>query len=178
MRAEKKYIGSEYVARLNASPFFIIVDYRGLAVPHFTELRKRLTKAGAEIHVVKNSIFRIAAKEASGTELTGELAGQLAMVTGAQDISATAKVLKTFKAEFEKPKIQFGFLGKQRLEAADLVILADLPSMDVLRGKLIGLLQTPATRVVQVLSTPAQMLARVIKAHAEKAEPKAEPKAE
>jgi len=174
MRAEKKFIGSEYVARLNASPFYIIVDYRGLAVPHFTELRKRLTKAGAEIHVVKNSIFRIAVREASGAELTGELAGQLAMVTGSKDISAAAKVLKTFKAEFEKPKLQFGFLGKQRLETAELLVLADLPSMDVLRAKLVGLLQTPATRVVQVLSTPAQMLARVIKAHAEKAEAKPE----
>jgi large subunit ribosomal protein L10 len=168
MRAEKKYIGSDYVARLNASPFFIIVDYRGLAVSHFTELRKRLTKAGAEIHVVKNSIFRIAAKEAGGTELTGELAGQLAMVTGSKDVSVAAKVLKTFKAEFEKPKVQFGFLGKQRLEAAELAVLADLPSMEVLRAKIVGLLNTPATRVVQVLSAPAQQLVRVIQAHAEK----------
>lgn len=168
MRAEKKYISSEYVARLNASPFFIIVDYRGLAVAHFTELRKRLGKAGAEIHVVKNSIFRIAAKEASGTELSGELAGQLAVVTGAKDVSAAAKVLKTFKSEFEKPKVQFGFLGKQRMEAAELAILADLPSMEVLQGKILGMLNTPATRVVQVLSAPAQQLVRVIRAHAEK----------
>ena len=64
MRAEKKFITSEYVARLNASPFFIVVDYRGLKVEHMTELRKRLNKAGAEVHVVKNSIFRIAVKEA------------------------------------------------------------------------------------------------------------------
>lgn len=174
MRAEKKYIGSEYVARLNASPFYIIVDYRGLSVPHFTELRKRLTGTGAEIHVIKNSIFRIAAKEVSGTDLSGNLAGQLAMVTGTKDISAAAKVLKTFKAEFEKPKVQFGFIGQQRMEAAELAILADLPSLDVLRGKLVGLLQTPATRLVQVLATPAQMVARVIKAHSEKAEAKAE----
>jgi len=64
MRPEKQFISNEYVARLNASPYFIVVDYRGLKVGPITELRKRLQKAGAEMHVVKNSIFRIAVKEA------------------------------------------------------------------------------------------------------------------
>src|ERR1051325_11395213 len=82
MRAEKQFIGQEYVTRLNTSPFFMVVDYRGLTVGHFSELRKRLTKAGSQIHVVKNSIFRIAAKEAGLTDLGGTLAGQLAVVTG------------------------------------------------------------------------------------------------
>jgi len=64
MRPEKQNITKEYLVRLNASPFFIVVNYKGLKVSHFTELRKRLTKATSELHVVKNSIFRIAAKEA------------------------------------------------------------------------------------------------------------------
>jgi len=63
MRAEKQIISGEYLARLNSSPFFIVVDYTGLRVGPMTELRKRLQKAGAEIHVVKNTIFRIAAKK-------------------------------------------------------------------------------------------------------------------
>src|SRR5215471_5645678 len=96
MRAEKQFIGQEYVARLNTSPFFMVVDYRGLTVGHFTELRKRLIKAGSQIHVVKNSIFRIAAKEAGVADLSGTLAGQLAVVTGQKDVSAAAKALKTF----------------------------------------------------------------------------------
>ena len=61
MRAEKKCISAEYLARLNASPFFLVVDYRGLSVSQFTDLRKRLIKVGGEVHVVKNTIFRIAA---------------------------------------------------------------------------------------------------------------------
>src|SRR5213080_2759107 len=105
MRAEKQNITKEYLARLNASPFFIVVDYKGLNVSHFTELRKRLTKAGAELHVVKNSIFRIAAKEAGVGELNGALAGQLAVVTGQRDISVAAKVVKTFGSEFDKLKV-------------------------------------------------------------------------
>ena len=75
MRAEKQILTKEYVARLNASPFFIVVDYQGLKVAHLTELRKRLHKAGAEIHVVKNSMFRIAAKEAGVANLNGRWPG-------------------------------------------------------------------------------------------------------
>src|SRR5438094_9169862 len=109
MRAKKKYITKEYVARLNDSPFFLVVDYKGLTVGQFTELRKRLTKAGSEVHVVKNSIFRIAAREAGVADLTGALAGQLAVVTGHREISAAAKTVKTFQSEFEKPKLKFGY---------------------------------------------------------------------
>jgi len=93
MRAEKQFIGQEYLSRLNTSPFFMVVDYRGLTVGHFSELRKRLAKGGSQIHVVKNSIFRIAAKEAGLADLGGTLVGQLAVVTGQKDISGAAKVI-------------------------------------------------------------------------------------
>ena len=91
MRAEKQILTKEYAARLNGSPFFIVVGYQGLKVSHLTELRKRLKTAGAEVHVVKNSVFLIAAKEAGVAELNGSLAGQMAVVTGQKDISAAAK---------------------------------------------------------------------------------------
>src|SRR6185369_16077365 len=136
MRAEKQIITKEYLERLNASPFFIVVDYQGLKVGPITELRKRLIKAGAEMHVVKNSIFRLAAKEAGVADLGSTLAGQLAVVTGQRDVSTAAKVVKSFHAEFDKPKIRFGYLKNQRLEGADVLALADLPSIEVLRSKL------------------------------------------
>lgn len=169
MRAEKQYVSAEYLKRLNSSPFFIVVDYQGLKVGPITELRKRLGKTGAEMHVVKNSIFRIAAKEAGIADLTGTLVGQLAVVTGRQDVSAAAKILKSFASEFEKPKVKFGYLNSQRLESKDLMTLADLPSIDVLRGKLLGLINAPATKLVQIINTPATQLARVLQAKAEKA---------
>lgn len=169
MRAEKQNISAEYIARLNASPFFIVVDYQGLKVGPVTELRKRLFKVGAEMHVVKNSIFRIAAKEAGVADLTGTLVGQLAVVTGRQDVSAAAKVLKTFTAEFEKPKLKFGYLNSQRMESKDIITLADLPSIEVLRAKLLGLINTPATNLARIINTPATQLAQVIKAKSEKA---------
>src|SRR5215207_4894948 len=168
MRAEKQLITTEYKTRLKGSPFFIVVEYIGLKVGHMTELRKRLGKAGAELHVVKNSIFRIAAREAGVGELNGALAGQLAIITGQKDISAAAKAVKTFAAEFDKPKLRFGYLNSKRLEANDLKTLADLPSMDVLRGKLLGVLNAPATKLVQLLNTPASQLARVLQAKIDK----------
>jgi large subunit ribosomal protein L10 len=167
MRAEKQAITKEYLARLQASPFFIVVDYTGLKVAPLTELRRRLRKAGAEIHVVKNSAFRVAAQEAGLADLGGTLGGQLAVLTGQKDISATAKVVKTFASEFDKPKIKFGYLGNQRLEAESIGVLADLPSLEVMRAKLLGLLQAPATKLVVLLNTPASQLARVLKAKAE-----------
>ncbi|HZI32499.1 MAG TPA: 50S ribosomal protein L10 [Candidatus Binatia bacterium] len=170
MRAEKKLLTSEYVARLNASPFFIVVGYQGLKVAHLSELRKRLTQAGAEIHVVKNTVFNVAAKEAGIGDLNGSLAGQLAVVTGQKDISAAAKALKNFGAEFDKLKLKFGYLNNERLEEASIVTLADLPSLEVLRGMLLGLINQPATKLATVISTPAKQLAQVIKAKAEKGE--------
>ena len=168
MRPEKQFLTKEYVARLNTSPFFIVVDYKGLKVSHFTELRKRLSKAGAEIHIVKNSIFRLAAKEAGVSDLNGALAGQLAVVTGRRDISTAAKVVKAFGAEFDRLKVQFGFLNNQRLEQPALLALADLPSMEVLRGQLLGVLCAPASKLVRLLNTPASQLAQVLQARHKK----------
>jgi large subunit ribosomal protein L10 len=169
MRVEKTSLAQEYVARLNASPFFIVVDYRGLNVGQFQELRRRLRLAGAEARVVKNTAFRIAAGQAGLADLTGTLVGQLAVVTGQRDVSPAAKVLKTFQSEFEKPKLQFGYLGNQRLEKPDILALADLPPLGTLRSKLLGLLQAPAAQLVRLLNTPASQLARVLQARVEKA---------
>ena len=169
MRAEKKLVTKEYLTRLNASPFFIVVDYRGLGVSQFTELRNRLRQAGAEVHVVKNSIFRIAVQEAGLGDVAGSMTGQLAVATGTKDISAAAKVLKNYQAEFEKPKLKFGYLGDQRLELADLQALADLPSLEVLRSNFLGLLQTPAGQLVRLLNEPASRLARVLQARVDQA---------
>jgi len=169
MRAEKKLLTGEYIARLNASPFFIVVGYTGLKVAHLTELRKRLAQAGAEVHIVKNTVFSVAAKEAGISDLNGSLAGQLAVVTGKKEISAAAKAVKNFAAEFDKLKTKFGYMGNQRLDEATILALADLPSLDVLRAKLLGLFNAPATKLVTLINTPATMLAQVLKAKSEKA---------
>jgi large subunit ribosomal protein L10 len=171
MRAEKQNISNEYLARLQSSPYFVVVDYRGLKVGHFSELRKRLKTVKAEVHVIKTSLFRIAAHEAGVADLDpGALAGQLAVVHGGQDVSSAAKILKNFHAEFEKPVFKLGYLDSRRLSREDLQALADLPSLEVLRGTLMALLQTPAGALARLLNTPATQLARVLKARMEKGE--------
>jgi len=167
MRTEKKFISAEYAARLSQSPFFLVVDYRGLSVSQFTELRKRLRAAGAEAHVVKNTLFRIAAKEVGVADLSSTLAGQIAVVSGQKDIAAAAKVIKTYQAEFEKPNLQFGYLGSKALSADEIRAIADLPPLPQLQGKILGVLQAPAQKLVSLLNTPGGQLARVIKAKAD-----------
>ncbi len=167
MREEKKQISAEYLGRLEASPYFIVVDYNGLKVDQFAELRARLSASGGEIHVVKNSIFKIAAAEAGIEDLGVPLRGQVAVVTGDSEISGAAKALKTFASEFEKPEIIFGFMGSDRLDADGVKRIADLPSLDVMRAKLAGLIQTPARQVATILQTPARQLAQVLKAKSE-----------
>jgi large subunit ribosomal protein L10 len=169
MREAKKYITEEYLNRLSDSPFFVVVDYTGLKVEHFSELRTRLGGVSAEVHVVKNRIFKIAAKE-NGVDMTGAMKGQLAVVTGAQDIASAAKILKTFESEFEKPALKFGYMGEDRLETAELKQIADLPPLDVLRAQILGVLSAPATKLATLINTPGTQLAQVVKAKAEKGE--------
>ncbi len=169
MREAKKNISAEYLERLNASPYFIVVEYQGLKVDQFADLRQRLDGAQAELHVVKNRIFNIAAQQAGiEGDLASDLKGQMAVITGEAEISAAAKIIKTFESEFDKPSIKFGYMGETRLDANEVKVIADLPSLEVLRGKILGVLQAPAQKLAVLLNTPAGQLAQVIKAKAEK----------
>jgi large subunit ribosomal protein L10 len=170
MRPEKKLIAEELSKQVGGSPFVLMTDYTGMTVIQFADLRKKLRGAHAECHVVKNTMLRHAAKTAGLGGFDGALSGMTAIVIGTKqsDISATAKILKQFTKEFQKPKVKLGVMGKQLLKAEDVAAVADLPSLDALRSQLIGLLQTPATRMAVVLGAPASQIARVIKAYADK----------
>ncbi len=169
MRPEKTLIVSDIREKLHSSPYLLVVDYSGMKVPHFEELRTRLAGTGARLSVVRNTFLRIAAKELAMPELDGALAGQTAIVTGEVDICAAAKVLKTFATEFQKPVVRAGVLDNAALSAAQVSELASLPSKEVLQAKLLGLLQTPASQLVRLLNEPGASLARVLKAKADAA---------
>lgn len=164
MRPEKATIVADVREKLDSSPYLIVAEYTGMTVDHFAELRKRLAETGARLSVVKNTMLRIAIKEAGLPELNGALQGQNAMVTGENDICAAAKVLKTFAAEFKKPTLKAGILDNALLSTEQLQALADLPPREVLQAQLLALLNTPATQLVRVLNEPATSLARVLKA--------------
>ena len=168
MRPEKATIISDLKERLESSPFVIITDYGGLQVKHFEELRKRLGEVASKIYVVKNTFMRRAASELGMPDLSESLTGQTAIVTGESDVCAAAKVLKGFIAEFQKPTVRRGVLDNEVLTVEQINDLAELPSKEVLRAQLLGLLQSPATKLVRTLSEPGASLARLLKAKAEK----------
>lgn len=179
MRAEKKQIAEELSKQVGASPFVLMADYAGLTVIQFSELRKKLRGVHAECHVVKNTMLRHAAKAAGLPAFDDALSGMTAIVigTGKADVSAAAKILKEFAKETKKPKIKLGVLGQQLLQAEDVAAVAELPSLEALRAGLLGMLQTPATRLAVVLGAPASQIARVAKAHADKQGAAAQPAA-
>ena len=170
MRAEKKLIVSELSKQVGASPFVLMAEYKGLTVQQFSDLRKKLRVVHSECHVVKNSLLRHAAKDAGLPEIEAALTGMTAVVIGGakSDISAAAKILKQFTKDFNKPTVKLGVMGKTVLKPEQVAAVADLPSLDVLRSQLIGLIQSPATKLAVVLGAPAAQLARVIKARADK----------
>lgn len=168
MKAEKTLLIENLLTRVNASPFLFVVDYTGLTVDKFAELRKRLRGAESEIHVFKNNLVRKAAEQAGYPEGISEvLVGQTAVVTGAQDVCAAAKVMKNFADEFKKPVMKGGVLDGALLDAAGIKVLADLPSREVLLSQLLGVLQAPASKLVRLLNEPAASLARVLQAKAD-----------
>ena len=171
MRAEKASIVSDIAEKLTSSPFVLVTDYQRMKVNDFGELRNRLAVAGAEVHVVKNNFLKWAMSDSGLPEMGDKLVGQTAVITGNKDVAPIAKILKTFATEFKLAALKIGFVERAVLSRSELEQLADLPSREVLQAQLLGLLLSPATKLVRLLNEPASALARLLKAKAEK-EPK------
>ena len=168
MRPEKTSIVSELSEALKRSPFVLVTDYRGMKVSDFSELRNRLAPAGAEVHVVKNSFLKLAMVDSGFPEVGDQFAGQTAVVTGQVDVAPVAKIFKTFAKEFKLAALRIGFVDRAVLSTAELETLAELPTREILQAQLLGLLLSPATRLVRLFNEPAAALARLLNAKAEK----------
>ena len=164
MNPDKKYIIDELFERVNSSPFVLVVDYTGMTVPEFDELRTRLLDNGSECHVAKNTYMRKALSNAELPDISEHLLGQTAFVTGDSDVCGAAKTIKNFVKEFKKPEVKTGILDGDILEVAQITALADLPSREVLLATLLGTINAPASQLVRTLNEPAASLARIIKA--------------
>lgn len=170
MNPDKKFIVDELLERVNGSPYVLVIEYTGVTVPEFAELRNRLAEAQAECHVAKNTFMRKTLELAELPDLGDNLTGQTAFITGESDVCAAAKAIKNFVKEFKKPEIKAGILDGDVLDATQITALADLPSRDELLAQLLSVINAPATKLVRTINEPGASLARVIKAKADKGE--------
>ena len=167
MRPEKKYLVNEAKDYLSRSDYFFLTDYKGINSEETSNLRNSLAEKGAEFHVVKNSSLRLAAPETVVSELNDELQGHTAIVIGGEDPSGVAKALGEYFKDTQKVSIKGGSLDNRVLSVDDIKILSKLPGLESLRGQLLSLLNTPATKLVTVFSEPARGMVTVLKAKTE-----------
>lgn len=157
MNSDKKIIIDALQEQVNASPFLIVIDYTGITVPEFTELRANLAAAGASCMVAKNTFMAKALVEAGLPDISAHLVGQTAFIMGEDDVCGAAKAVNTFAKASKKAPYKVGILDGAEIDPAKLAALGNLPSRDVLLGQLLG-----------TINGAGSALARVIKAYADK----------
>jgi large subunit ribosomal protein L10 len=168
-RSQKEKLVSSLNDALSGTSCVVITHQSGLTVAEVTRLRRRMREAGASFKVTKNRLARLALQGTKFEQLSPLFTGPTA-IAYSKDPVAAAKVAVEFANTNDKLTIVGGALDAQRLDAAGVKALATMPSLDELRGRLIGMLQTPATRIAGVLQAPGGQLARVLSAYAKKGE--------
>lgn len=163
-RAEKETLIAALNSSLQEVNLVVVTRQAGLTVPEVSSLRRRMRDAGASYKVTKNRLARRALEGTKFTALGALLTGPTAIASSADPVAA-AKVCVAFAKENEKLTIVGGAWGEKALSLDEIKALAELPSLDELRSKLIGVLQAPATKVAGVLQAPAAQLARVFGAY-------------
>lgn len=168
-RQQKEEAVSSLNATLTQQNFVAITLNKGLTVAEAQALRKAMREAGAGFKVAKNRLARLAI---AGTkfENLGDLFKGPTGIAYSKDPVAAAKVCAKFAKDNKKLEIVGGNLNGQKLDVAGVETLATLPSLDELRGKIIGLVQAPATKIAGVVQAPAGQLARLLAAKAKQGE--------
>nr|PZN17622.1 MAG: 50S ribosomal protein L10 [Pseudomonadota bacterium] len=162
---------AESVAQLNAvfNEVGVVVVTRnlGLSVAQSTDLRAKMREAGASYKVAKNRLAKLALKDTQYEGLEEFLTGPTALAWSIDPVAA-AKATVDFAKTNDKLEIVGGAMGGTVLDANGIKALASMPSLDELRGKIVGLINAPATKVAQLVNAPAAKLARVFGAYGAK----------
>ena len=161
---EKEALVAELKQKFEASKSVILADYRGLNVEEVTALRKKMREAGVEYKVLKNTMTSRAAKAANIEGLDPYLAGPTAVAFSYNDHVAAAKILADFAKDHKKLELKAGVLDGKVIDLEAVKSLADLPSREVLLGKVAGMLQAPVRGLVTVLSGPLRNFAYAVEA--------------
>ena len=147
----------------------VVTHQTGLSVAESTALRQQIRDAGAGFKISKNRLTRLALEGTKFEALKPLMTGPTGLATSVDPVAA-AKVCVEFAKKNEKLTVIGGALGEQFLDVEGVQALAKLPSLDELRGKIVGLVQAPATKVAGVLQAPAGQLARVFGAYGSQGE--------
>ncbi len=164
-RAQKVEIVASLHEIVANAGLVVVARQQGLTVAEAIELRRKMGEAGATYRVIKNRLARIALEDTPYSGISDLFAGPTA-IAFSDDPVAAAKVVVDYAKRNEKLTVLGGGLGEDRLDADRVKALASLPSLDELRGKIVGLLQASATKVAGVLQAPGGQLARVLGAYA------------
>jgi large subunit ribosomal protein L10 len=162
-RAQKRQLVSTLNEEWKGTGVMVIAHYKGMTVAQMTDFRKRMKDAGGSVKVAKNKLAKLALKDTDAAGISDLLKGQTCFAYSEDPVSA-AKVSVKYSRENDKLVILGGTMGKTVMDVNAVKALADLPSLDELRAKLIGLLQAPATKIARLLKEPGGQLARILQA--------------
>ncbi|MEW6181430.1 MAG: 50S ribosomal protein L10 [Chloroflexota bacterium] len=166
-KQHKNKMVAQYVEWLRQSQGVFVLSYGKMTMKDIDALRAKAREAGAELHVVKNTLMKLALNEV-GIQDKSVFEGATLAGFAFSDAPALAKVLSEATAKSEIFAIKGGYLGTQSLSAAQVKALADLPPLPVMRAMLLGTISAPASKLVRTLAEPARGLAAVVKAYSEK----------
>jgi large subunit ribosomal protein L10 len=166
-RAEKAESVASLKEVFKASKVVVVAHYSGLTVAQLQTLRRQMKQAGAHVKVAKNRLAKIALDGSDVASIAPLLKGPT-LIAYSGDPVAAPKVATDFAKANEQFVILGGAMGKTALDVNGVKQLASLPSLDELRGKIVGLIQAPATKLAQLTNAPAAKVARVIQAYASK----------
>ena len=168
-RAEKRELIDALNAAFKASGVIVVSHYQGLTVADLQAYRARMREAGGKVKVAKNRLAKLALQGTDAEHIADLFTGPTVIAYSADPVAAS-KVAVDFAKTNDKLVILGGAMGKTNLDATGVKALATMPSLDELRAKLVGMINTPATRIAGVLQAPAGQLARVFGAYAKKDE--------
>lgn len=168
-RAAKRELVTSLNTVFKDTGVVVVAHYAGMTVAEMTDYRKRIKDAGGKVKVAKNRLAKLALKDTTYAPISDLFKGPTCLAYSKDPIAA-AKVSVTYAKGNEKFVILGGAMGATVLDASGVKALADLPSLDELRAKLIGLLNAPATKIARTIEEPGAKLARVIQAKASQGE--------
>ena len=168
-RSEKKDFVSNLKEDFSNASSVIVAEYSGLTVSEIEQLRKEMRDNGAKFKVTKNRLTKLALEDTQFKSLADLFSGPTA-IAYAEDPVAPAKVAVSFEKKIENFKIIGGGYDGEKMDKNKINFLATLPSMDELRGKILGLISAPAQKIASVVKEPAGKMARMMSAQSKKLE--------